>query len=252
LTTFDVAPAGDQPAMSQLLTALAQAVALKEAVEGTEAALRNKVEDQFRRDPDDAKSYNVNVPGVGRVATATRKAQTPDVRVTDETKLLNWVALHHPTEVVRTLTIELPDGFGTDAFRDAVLKALAPLKEVGAILGDPREAREVRGAYRRNLLKGRPNIKTGKLEEVDKATGTVREVDGVVVAPPAPNGRFVLGQFDLDAKAEVRQQLAQDAPTLARLLGAHPADAAEITDVRIVPGVVVDDEHDDEQDGGQA
>jgi hypothetical protein len=245
VTTSDVAPTDAQPSMSQRLTALAQAVAVQEAVDGTVAALRAEVEETFKTDPDDAKSYNVNVPGVGKVATATRKAAPiADVTVVSEEKLTDWVALHHPTEVVRTLAIEIPDGFGTDAFRDAVLEALAPLRDVGAVLGDPREGREIRPAYRKALLKGRPNLKTGKLEEVDKSTGAVREVDGVAVAAPAPSGRFVLGQFDLDAKAEVRQQLAKEhgASTLARLLGARPATApAEVTDSRVVVGELVTD-----------
>lgn len=235
-TPNGVAPTGDQPTLSELLTAHARTVALQETINVREETLRAQIGEAIQASPDDLKSLNVKVPGVGKVATAAVYTPGVDVRVTDEDAYADDVELHHHTEVLRTLTLELPTGFGYKAARDAVLAALAPLIAAGQVKGT-REEREVRAAYRKNHLKKNANPATGKLEEPSKDTGEFRVVPGVEVKRRPATGRFALNWETPDAKTLVRRQLADDVSALVGLIGGRPA---EVTDSKVIAGEAED------------
>jgi hypothetical protein len=236
-TPNGVATPSDEPTLPDVLAQLAAVTAVETTVTDRKFKLRDEVARRFLADPNKAKSVTAEFPGVGEVGTATRKKTSPVVRVVDERAYTDDVELHHPTEVERTLVIELPTGFGSDAARDAVLEALAPLIEAGQILGVPREERKVREAFRKKHLAKNANLATGKLEEPDEATGVFREVAGVVVTQPPATGEFVFSGFDADRQAAVRRRLAEDAAALAAVIGARPA---QVTDSKVIAGEAED------------
>lgn len=233
-------PAPDtSPSLARTLAAVALADTLKDQVTGRARDLRDEAGKLFAQQYDDDGTVKlaVRIPGVQEpVCEAILNIPDPVGSVTGPDAFTDFVAAHYPTEVQRTITVTVPEGFGADAVQEAILEAVRPFTENGAAFIET--CRGVRPAFQTAFLKAKDRIKRlkrvtqtedgGKATEsyhavvdVNPATGEEFEVPGTSVTTAAPTV-FTLRNLKRNAPV-IMSAVREQGDSVLATIGATPA-----------------------------